>query len=275
MLLSSSVLSRKSFSIQVNESINKHVQSLKVNLKYTIDRNVEMYRSNFISNGFNTDWVLEHGNASTGYLLRSVPRLFENGACNCVVSSTCQEPLRIGPPNLFLPGLVVSCTPLDGLRLSTLECFFSSSCINIILNHLYYYGQLNGSEALNFTGVDVTPLIITPLNSSKIGRFSANTAIGSIMDEAFVQQLIQTISYENYFSACVPSMCRYEYVRNNDALYIITSLLGLYGGLTVSLRFIVWNLARMFRATRRRFYAHTPSVQPTVTENICHSLHIM
>ncbi|CAF4142564.1 unnamed protein product, partial [Rotaria sordida] len=32
-----------------------------------------------------------------------------------MISGTCQEPLRIGPPDLFLPGLVVGCLPIDGL----------------------------------------------------------------------------------------------------------------------------------------------------------------
>ncbi|CAF3375018.1 unnamed protein product [Rotaria socialis] len=52
-----------------------------------------------------------------------LPRIYSNITYNCAASDACQRLLRIGPSDLILPGLVVGCLPLDGLRLSTLECF--------------------------------------------------------------------------------------------------------------------------------------------------------
>ena len=154
------MFSRIEFTVRVNQAIAKHFEGMKIDSKYGIERLGMMFRGNLIANAFNTDWTLEYGNASNGYLLRGVARLFANGSCNCVISSDCQQPLRIGPPDLVLPGLVVGCSPLYGLRLSTLECLYSSGCIKTILNHLHYYTQINGSEPTDFTPSNDPPLVM-------------------------------------------------------------------------------------------------------------------
>ncbi|CAF4441305.1 unnamed protein product [Rotaria sp. Silwood2] len=109
---------------------------------------LDLFHFSFLPTAFNNDWLLEYGDESDGYLIRSVPRSFTNTTCNCMISGACKEPLRIGPPDLFLPGLVVGCLPFDGLRMSTLECFFSSSCISTILTYLEYYTQMDGLPGL-------------------------------------------------------------------------------------------------------------------------------
>ncbi|CAF1387013.1 unnamed protein product [Rotaria sordida] len=120
--------------------------------------------------------------------------MFSNGTCNCVTSTTCQEPMRIGPPDLVIPGLVVGCWPIDGLGMSTLECFYSSSCIELIINFLNYYTQMDGSPPVDFVLPTVPTLIVTPLNSSIPSRFPPNITIGKIIDELFIEQWSNKIS---------------------------------------------------------------------------------
>ncbi|CAF1270594.1 unnamed protein product [Rotaria sordida] len=168
-----------------------------------------------------------------------------------MVSGTCQEPLRIGPPDLFLPGLVVGCLPIDGLRMSTLECFFSSSCISTILTYLEYYTQMDGSPPINFVPPTVLPLTISPLDNSTPSRFPKNTSIGTLMDEYFIEEWTFRMSYEDYFTACAPTHCNFEYVTRNNMLYVATSVLGLYGGLTIGLRFIIWNVIGLYRSLKK------------------------
>ena len=225
-----------------------------------------MYRGNLIANAFNTDWALEYGDSFNGYLLRGTPRSFANGSCNCVLSGDCQQPARVGPPHLVLPGLVVGCSPMDALRLSTLECLFSTVCINTILSHLDYYTTTDGSEPNNFTSPANLSFLLAPLLQSKLGRFSPTTPIGSLLDESFIDQSTHAISFENYFSVCAPSSCYYEYVKSNDSLFIFTSLLGVYGGLTVSLRFIIWNSTRICYAIKRWYRTRTTLIEPFLTE---------
>jgi hypothetical protein len=189
-----------------------------------------------------------------------------------VISGDCQQPLRIGPPDLFLPGLVVGCSPLYGLRLSTLECLYSRTCIDDILNHLNYYAETNISEPSNSTASTESPLIITPLLHSKSVHFPPSAQIGSIMDNAFIVEIKQEISYEKYFTACGAQSCHYELIKNSDSVYVLTSLLGLYGGLTISLRFIIWNMARIHQLIKRRLRTRTTSIEPFRTGSVTHSI---
>ena len=100
-------------------------------------------------------------------------------------------------------------------------------------------------------------------------RSSAPTdLIGSLVDEAFIDQSNQTILYETYFAACAPASCYYTYVKKNDNSYIIAALLSLYGGLTIILRFIIWHSVQMYQSIKRRLRSRTTPVEPFVTQNV-------
>ena len=82
---------------------------------------------------------------------------------------------------------------------------------------------------------------VTPFNLSLVSRFSPNESISTLLDELFLERWQNTSSYENYDNACTLTLCGYEYEQEKSALFVSTSLLGLYGGLTVSLRLLVGN----------------------------------
>ena len=262
--ISASVLSRTLFITEIERDIDKlvkrHTQNFDLVFKFT----TVMFQVSMLPSAFDNDWLFEYGNESNGYLVRSTPRTFKNSSCNCVISSECQEPIRIGPPDLILPGLVKGCSPIDGMRLSTLECFFSSECIATILAHIDYFDVSNDSTPSKAVGFnELSSSSIDLLNHSIISRFAPNASIGSIISALFVEQFNTTISYENYFVSCAPSACHYRYDVNNGLVYVTTSILGLYGGLTVSLRFITWNSVRFFfwkRNRRRIFHTSVESI---------------
>src|SRR5579862_2927204 len=117
-----------------------------------------------------------------------------NNTCNCVVSNSCQGYLRVGPADLILPGLVVGCSPIEGLRLSTLECFYSSDCISTIITYLEYYIQMDGSPPNNFVPPIIPPIAIRPLDNSTNSQFLPNSSIGTLISELFIEELISTSS---------------------------------------------------------------------------------
>ncbi|CAF3887199.1 unnamed protein product [Rotaria sp. Silwood1] len=258
-MLTTKVLPR--MSLNMPEIVAHYSRILKNDFQRTQYFLSEMFHLSFLPTTFNTDWLLEYGNESNDYLIRSIPRIFTNTTCNCMISGKCQEPLRIGPPDLFLPGLVVSCSPYDGLRMSTLECFFSSSCISTILTYLEYYIQLNGSSAINFVPPTILPLTISPLDSSIPSLFLKNTSIGTLLDEFFLEGRTYNFSYEDYFAACAPTHCNFEYITRNNILYVVTSVLGLYGGLTTGLRFIIWNVTNFYRLMKNHILSRRVTAQ--------------
>ncbi|CAF3833487.1 unnamed protein product [Rotaria sp. Silwood1] len=258
------VLSRASFESQIEVILHQLIDTVPLQFQRTITFAMELIQSNLIPTSFNTDWFIEYGNASNDYLLRFIPRLYNNDTCNCVVSSTCQEPLQIGPPNLILPGLVIGCSPMNALRISTLECMFSMNCVNRILSYLNYYTELDGSLPSNFTPSTTLPFIIHPLNQSIPSRFLPTAPIGTLIDELFIEDWQNISLYENYFAACQPTMCQYKYIQRNNILLVVTSLLGLYGGLTVSLRFLVWYGICLYRWIKFSNHVHSETAVPRI-----------
>jgi hypothetical protein len=256
-------LSRKSFEIQMNQLIDAYIALFTDELQKMIRFYIDMLYYNNLPNMFNTDWSLEYGNESNEYLLRSIPHSYNNNSCNCMVSRACQRPLLIGPPDLILPGLVVSCTPIDGLRMSTLECFFSSSCIASIINHLEYYTKIDGSPPTDFAIPKTPSLLVSPLNDSIASRFSKKDPIHIMIEKQFVEEWTSAASYEQYYAACAPTTCRYEIAQRQSILHVITSLLGLYGGLTIGLRLLIWRATQISWLIKMRFSSHRSQVYPS------------
>ncbi|CAF4439433.1 unnamed protein product, partial [Rotaria socialis] len=186
-LVSTLLLSRDVFESQANVIIKQLIKQTPLDFQRLMVSPPLLLAANLIPSVFGTDWSIEYGNASNGYLFRNIPRLYANGTCNCTVSTNFHEPLTVVSPGLILPGLVIGCLPMDGLRVSTLECFFSSNCANTIFSYLQYYTSPDKSYPVNFTLPGVLPLFLDPLNKSIPSQLSSTTLIGAIIDELFIE----------------------------------------------------------------------------------------
>ncbi|CAF0808710.1 unnamed protein product [Adineta steineri] len=196
----------------------------------------ETFRANQLLVVPETNWQFALTTAADNYVLATVPRSSFGNNYSCITSlNSFSRPLYIDKNynTTVLPGVVAGCFPVDGTRLSTLECFFDSNCI------------------LNLTSIastrPTTIWIAKPLNASTPSNYSSNTLIGSLVDSLFVEDWGIKSNYSSYFDSCAPDSCSYKYIDHNTILYIITTVLGLYGGLTVVLGFIVWYGWLMYR----------------------------
>ena len=70
-------------------------------------------------------------------------------------------------------------------------------------------------------------------------RFSPSTTIETIINELFIEEWIINISYIQYFNQCQPSFCQYSKEERNNALYVFTMIISLYGGLRVVLSSLI------------------------------------
>ncbi|CAF0826349.1 unnamed protein product [Adineta steineri] len=196
----------------------------------------ETFRANQLLTIFGTNWQLAYTTAANNYIIGTVPRTSFGNNYSCITSlDSFSRPLYIDANSntIALPGVVASCLPIDGIRLSTLECFFNSNCI------------------LNLTSIastrSTTIWIAKPLNASTPSNYTSNTLIGSLIDSLFVEDWGIQSNYSSYYASCAPYSCSYKYIDHNTILYIITTILGLYGGLVVILRFVVWYGWRIYR----------------------------
>ncbi|CAF1412535.1 unnamed protein product [Adineta ricciae] len=127
-------------------------------------------------------------------------------------------------PREFLYGWKVACWPMESLLLSTLESFYNQTIVNRIVFYM-------NSSALSGH--------FKALNSSRDIHFTSNEIIEDLANELFVDQWLQQSNYSSYYSQCQPQYCQYDVSERPAVLYIITSLLGLYGGLSVVLHLII------------------------------------
>ncbi|CAF1079854.1 unnamed protein product [Adineta steineri] len=195
----------------------------------------ETFRANQLLVVPETNWQLAFTTAANNYVIATVPRISFGTNYSCITSlDSFSRPLYIDANynTTVLPGVVASCLPIDGIRLSTLECFFDSNCI------------------LNLTNIastrNTTIWIAKPLNASTPSNYTSNSLIGSLVDNLFVEDWGIKSNYSSYYASCAPYSCSYKYIDHNTILYIITTMLGLYGGLVVIFRFIVWYGWRMY-----------------------------
>ena len=121
---------------------------------------------------------------------------------------------------------------MDGLRQSTFECLYDENCVR----------KLSDVLQLDFTQLYANESVYLP-----------NQTMDKILNQLFQSFSYIASDYVTYFRLCAPSVCQYSYVESNDALYVFTTLLGLYGGMTAALKLIVWYSLTMFRLVFRKF----------------------
>jgi hypothetical protein len=162
--------------------------------------------------------------------------------CNCMLSPSCHSPM--GVHNLWsdhyhrlmfdIPNFFMGCFRVDALLSSTLECFYNQTCMNSIDDVIQYpYARIN------FTALDAT-------------RNLPNETIDSVVSKLFVDDWSQNISFLNYFTACAPQSCTYEYIGRKKLLSLATSVTSILGSLSTGLEIIF--LVLLWLAMKVRYF---------------------
>ena len=177
----------------------------------------------------------------------------ETDTCSCGLTDQCSDVMSFfsydgitvyRPYNLSftLPDISVGCFVVPSALQSSLSCFFNQTCLNRI--------QVAISSKRR-----VDDMTILDVNST---RFPPHSLIGTILNDLMVESWNETILYDEYYKQCAPKQCTYTYTSHNNLFQIVTTTIGLVGGLSVVLKIIVsfivgWIRKRM----RRRREAHT------------------
>jgi hypothetical protein len=173
-----------------------------------------------------------------------------NLSCDCAITSSCVAPLTLkdrrtnqnNSSSLFIiPGLVTSCYLADAVRQSSLECFYQAPCISIIEQYLQAPRMFNNSILL--------------LNSTIDSRFNVSSTVDQLLSKAMTEQWNENVSHSTYFAQCKVSSCTYLLTSKWNIVYIVTTLLGLIGGLTKVLRLLI---PRIVKLIRHRFVPPPP-----------------
>ncbi|CAF1223849.1 unnamed protein product [Rotaria sp. Silwood1] len=233
-LLSVEILTRHSFQTQIDSIITNFIIQAPTSFRRIHQYIIGMFHANQLHNIFYTNWNFAISTSKDNYIMSTSPITYNNsnGSCSCATMSTCSSSLLncYGKTGI-LPGLVLGCLPIYGLRLSTLECFYNSTCL----------------QRLSYLANSKYPISLT-LDVSIQTRFTpvSSISVGTLIDELFIEAWQSESNYSKYFSICAPLTCRYAYMKRNNALYTLTICLGLYGGLTVGLKYVVWHSLHIY-----------------------------
>ena len=189
------------------------------------------------------------------YFSSLLPSSYTGGPnCPCDMTYICEIPLGICNNSFYeleyspfyylittseicptvIHGFISGCLPLNALLESTLECYFNQSCLDNIMNYL--------------------PAVSAPFNilhSSVLNRSFPTTSTNTLADNLMVEEWSTEMNYSLYFAACHPSSCVYTYTERFSILYIVTTLIGLLGGLIAILRLLCPQLTKVFDRIRR------------------------
>ena len=84
-------------------------------------------------------------------------------------------------------------------------------------------------------------------NSSFLNVYSNNSTVQDLVDQLMIDTWNSSTMYNQYYNECQPAQCTYSYETRNDLVFIITTLIGLVGGLTTSLKIVIPRLVKLIR----------------------------
>ena len=235
-----------------NNQVNTAVREFQTELSSTFLRFFQLTRNityvNQYFNDANVDFHISDSYAAS-FTIHSYNNTDRNSShtCSCANDIRCKSQLGVydrqytTTPYRLVPGLYRGCFTFESLLLSTLECFYDDSddCL---------------SNVTGFYQQDWFIKDLVPLKSSRPSRFQKGSTIGTLFSELFIESWELSLNYSSYFARCLPMSCSYEIMRRNSIVEGITIVLGLVGGLSVSLRILIPLLGALYRAlfARRR-----------------------
>jgi hypothetical protein len=84
--------------------------------------------------------------------------------------------------------------------------------------------------------------------------FFPSMTIDELVSHFFVENASwkTNISYSSFYSQCKPTFCTFMVIQRNYALFIFTSIIGLYGGLMKTFRYVVPAMVTIYKIILRK-----------------------
>ena len=137
-----------------------------------------------------------------------------------------------------VPSFAIGCYVIEGFFSSSLQCYFQQSCLDAIYDKVH-------SAAEN-------PLNVTAMHyNSTESQYNITTELQVIVENLMLENWNDQTSFESYFSQCNPQTCTYTYYKQADVRYMITTIVGFFGGLTAVFRLIIPALVKLWWRKKR------------------------
>ena len=219
------------FDGQTDATLTSFKSTLPDSFVHILQMILGMAQGNGLVSGYSTNWGIFLPNMTEDATIYTKSRIY-NG-CNCATSASC---IQSSTP--YVPGFIVGCLPLESFLQSTFECFYNQSCVDMISSYVN------------------APFIPRALNNTS-SRFTSDLLTNEIVQEMFIESWSFNVSYKKFFQQCHPTSCSYTLIGRHNVLYVITTIVGLYGGLTVLLKLVVpFAVHHIHKVVRRHRHAN-------------------
>ena len=215
--------------------INASFAQLIISMENTFLQTFQLIRSTTYQNALTSAALTDHYHTELNIIISplnfvvSLPHIWSH--CDCSVKATCIQPAAIYNSTTQMafhtvPGMYIGCYLIEATLQSTLECLYNETCLDMITSHV------TSSASIDWM----------PLNSME-SRYSPNTTMQIILNDLMVEKWNWSVNYDSYYAECQPYECIYTYKSKNDAIYIVTTVISLVGGLVTALNFGISKIA--------------------------------
>ncbi|CAF0907193.1 unnamed protein product [Rotaria sordida] len=246
-LVTGRVQSRTTIQIQIDTALTHFYLSTSRAFLRALDFIQQVSQGNGIISEIESNWYFTSRIEPIQYAsLWTEPRSYydHNSSCSCSINHMCTSVAMID--EWIIPGFRVGCYPLQSLLQSTLECLYNQTCLNQ-LKSIYF------NSDLTFQSLD--PTLSSP-----------NVTVQTLINKLLVDRLEHCIDYNQYYSSCAPISCTYSYNQRVDSIYLVTSIIGLFGGLTIALKLFVPMIVKTIRHFKN--YHHRNRTIPLAVREI-------
>lgn len=223
-----SVTSQQLFQSQSQLWLNEFISSTLIAYLSTLQTIIRTIKSNNLFSLVSSQYVFMK-EPKTGAIVKHE---VSYGGCYCSVENCIINTTIYDYPNATIvfstPGLYMGCSMVESLLESTLECFYNQTCIDTLESYV----------------TKSSPMNVSALDKSLIGRFPINATMQKIVDQLMVETWNIFIMYQSYYKECKPMKCTYTYVTKHSVIYVATTIFGLIGGLVTILMLVIPELVK-------------------------------
>ncbi|CAF3330590.1 unnamed protein product [Rotaria sp. Silwood2] len=83
-----------------------------------------------------------------------------------------------------------------------------------------------------------------------------NETIESIINKLMIDSWSSNISFSSYYITCAPISCTYEYMGRNDLFIVLTTIIGIFGDLSLGLKLATLIILRIIEKIINNVFVH-------------------
>ncbi|CAF3841579.1 unnamed protein product, partial [Adineta steineri] len=228
------------FQIQINQLINQFIKNTARSFINSLFFAENMTTANMFFSASQSDSLLSSGSPlyeydnylDYQYIYDRTDQVYNSNEtgidCDCQSTPWCIQQAIIydldTTTQLFSPpGIFVGCYLVEAVLQSDLRCFFDIDCLQQLI------------DSLSLVNISASDIIL----NSTASHYQEKSSLLEIVSNLMVEEWNNQTFYDNYFNICQPSVCTATYISRGNIIYIITTTIGLIGGLTKVYKFIV------------------------------------